>query len=433
MSDADPDISPHAQHRVVKGFLGIVSGSVIAQLLAIAAIPLLARLYTPDETAQYALLLGVSAVIASFASLRLDLAIPLPGDLSESRRLFWLAIGTSLVVVPVLGIGFALLRVTGVWQPSNVSITDAALVAVFVIILCTFTAASQLAVRVRAYGTLGRIPVLQMVGTLAAQIGMGLLGLGKGLFAGGAVGRSLGIVGLMRAGGLAPHQRPDRREARRMLREYWRFPALFAPAGVIQVLGGDIAALMLPALYGLGQAGLYAMALRISAVPGTVLTLSAGQVFLGEFARATERATALRVFFRWSLALAAMALGVAGALWVLAPVILPWFLGDQWAGTAQLAQYTGLMAAAAIFGSPVQHVWTVRQQAVMQFMWNLLRLCATAATLWIGAASGRSIFEVAAMLAGVTCAVYLVAWAGCLYAAARPGKGGPVLIEAPIT
>jgi len=407
----------------LKGFLGILTGSAVAQLLAVGAIPLLARLYNPEETARYALLLGVGAVIASFASLRIDLAIPLPKALGDSQRLFWIAALVPLVVAPVIGLGIMLLSATGTWRPPGLDARDLALVAAFVMVLSMFTAASQLGIRVRAYGVLGRIPVLQMVGTLGAQIALGFVGFGRGLFMGGLVGRSFGVAGLIRACGVRPSQIPSTMQAKSLLREYWRFPVIFAPAAAVEVLGSNIAALMLPGLFGLGPAGLYALAARVSAVPGTIIGQSAGQVFLGEFARATSRSRSLRVFFRWSAALATMGVGVTIAVWTLAPLILPTLLGDEWSGTAQLAQWVGVMAGAAIIGSPVQHVWTVRQRALTQFAWNVIRLAVTAGTIWVGAKGGKSITVVASDLALVTALVYALAWVGCLWAAGRPPAG----------
>lgn len=382
---------------------------------------MLSRLYTPSDTAHYALLLGIGVVLASFAGLRLDLAVPIPSRLDDSRGIFWLATLAPLLVLPIVGLIVFGASVAGLWGGGgNLYWIDYLAVAAFVILLGLFTAASQLAIRLRAYGVLSRIPVVQMAGTLIAQVSLGLAGVSRGLFLGGLVGRSLGIVGLLRSSDVRMNQIPNRRETRRLLRRYWRFPVIFAPASFVEVLGSNLAALMLPALFGLGPAGLYAMAVRVSAVPAAVISQSAGQVLLGEFARATSRSASLRIFFRWSAALLTMGILVASVIWVLAPLVLPKVLGEGWSGTVQLAQYGGIMAGAALVGSPVQHVWTVRQRGLMQFSWNLIRLATTAWVLWAGSRSGGSLADAIADLAVVTIGVYALAWLGCLWAAARP-------------
>lgn len=404
--------------RVVKGFLGILTGSTVAQLMAIAALPILARLYTPADTAHYAMLLGIGAVLASFASLRLDLAIPIPQSVNDSRRLFWLAAVAPLLVVPIVGTLAGILHLAGVWRAATLDWVDYLAISAFVFVLSIYTAGSQLAIRLRSYGLLGRIPLIQMSGTLATQMALGVVGIGRGLFVGGLLGRSLGIVRLMRTCEVRLAQVPPRREAVRLLKEYWRFPAIFAPATLIEALGWNLAAVMLPSLFGFGPAGLYAMAARVSGVPAGVLTRSAGQVFLGEFARSSQ-SSALRVFLRWSAAMLLMGVAVASAIWVLAPLVLPWFLGTDWEGTVVLAQYSGVMAGAQIFASPFHSVWEVRQRGLLLISWNLIRLGVTAGVIWTGAQAGDSMPEVIWSLAIATTGVYILSWVGCLWAAAR--------------
>lgn len=412
------------RRRVLSGFLGIVTGSGIAQLLAFLVLPVLSRLYTPEDTAHYTLLLGIGAVLASFASLRLDLAIPIPAEIEDSRAVFWLATLLPLVVLPITAAvaGCVMLVASPSWR-SALDAVDLVALAAFVFVISVFTAASQLAIRLQSYGLLGRIPVLQMVGTLVTQVALGAAGFSRGLFFGGLIGRSLGIVGLMRTSGVRIAEIPDRTRLKQLLKRFWRFPVIFAPASAVEVLGSNLPALLLPALFGFGPAGLYAMAIRIAGAPAAILSQSAGQVFLGEFARATSVPRSLRVFLRWSAALLAMAATLVGFVWLLAPIVLPQVLGPGWEGTSRLAQYAGIMAGAALVGSPVQHVWTVRQRGLMQFSWNLLRLACTSVAIWYPAQHGQSIDQAVVLLTWVTCGVYLMAWLGCLWATLHEGAG----------
>lgn len=405
-----------------RGFIRIISGSALAQIIAIAAIPLLARLYTPEDTAYFALMMGVGTVVAAFASLRLELAIPLPEDALVSRQLFWVSIVATVAVMPIS----AVVVLVAAWAfslgPLPLDPLDWILLSIFIFVLCLFQSVSQLAIRMRAYSMLGRLPVIQMAGTVFAQIGLGFAGLGRGLFLGGVIGRCTGVVRVSKTCELHIDQIPSPTDMRRLLREYWRFPVIFAPAAAVEVLGSNLSALMLPALYGFSAAGLFAMATRVSALPATILSQSAGQVFLGEFSRTNDLNEARRIFLRWSTILAGLGSAVALALWFLSPIVLPALLDDKWEGTDRLAQYTGLMAGAAMLGSPVQHVWTVRQRGLMQFFWCVLRLVTTAGILLVGERSDASLPSVALALALSTCGVYAIAWAGCFYAAVRPGR-----------
>jgi O-antigen/teichoic acid export membrane protein len=400
-----------------RAFVGILTGSAAGQLLAIAAVPILARLYDPGAMAHYALLLGTGSVLASVSSLRMNLAIPLPDDRDESYRLFWVAVLAPFAVLPIVGlIAVGLLWWRG-WNAGGLTFTDLGAVAAFVIVVCTFGAAGQVAVRLRLYGPLARLPVVQMLSTLGSQAVMGLGNLSRGLFLGALIGRSVGVARLSRACKVNAAQVPTADQVKRLMRRYWRFPVILTPAAAVNVLGANVPVLMLPSTFGLTTAGFYAMAVRVSAIPATVIGDAASQVFLGEFARAAGRVQAIRLFLRWSGALAALGVAVAGAIWLLAPLLLPLMLGNRWEGTVDLAQYTGVAAGAAIIGSPLQSVWTVRERATLQFTWDLTRLATTVAV--IASNSSGSISELARHLAVASVALYGLAWVGCLWAVTR--------------
>lgn len=417
--------------RGARGLAAIVGGSSFAQLLAFAALPVLSRLYNPEETAFYTLLLSVGLVAFSVSTFRLELAIPIPGDERDSLHLFWMATLAPALVLPVVTLlGILVMELAPTGKVPGVGPIDFASVWAFVFVLAAFSAGSQLAIRQTRYGLLGRIPVWQMIATLAAQVGLGLAGIGRGLFLGGVFGRFFGVLGLARGCGVTARSWPSRSQARTLLIRYWRFPLLFTPAALVNTVGLYVPSLMLPILYGLGPSGLYAMAFRIAIAPSAVFTQAARQVFLGEFARTSTRRDALHIYLRWSALLIAIAVVLVAGMWLVAPA-LPTILGSEWSGTEELARYAGVIAGAALVGSPVQGVWAIRQRGLAQFAWDVLRLIATAGTIWGLAQGGFSLATTVKGLALVTCATYAVSWLGCLVTAATSsGPADPDDLEA---
>lgn len=401
-----------------RGFVAILSGNVAAQLIVLATLPIVSRLYSPEDVARYAILLGVGTVLASVASLRLDFAIPLPEREGDSRALAWIAAAVALAFCLIgLPIAIILSSLTGGFGDFQLTAVDWVAIFVFVLLLAQFSTLSQLAIRLRIYGSLGRIPVLQSASTAVLQIGLGLLGYMNGLFVGAAGGRGVGITGLMRACRITPGSFPSRTHGRSLMRRFWRFPVIFAPASMIEVVGTQAAVLLLPGLYGLAAAGYFAMALRLVGTPMQLVSQSAGQVFLGEFSRTTTKAASLRVFYRWSAILSGIAVGMGALAWFLPPVLLTPILGSEWSTAVSMAQWLGVASAAALVGSPVQHVWTVRQWAWAQAGWNALRLAMVVGAL-LGASRGGLTAEVAVQCLCVGLVVaYAISWIGTLAAA----------------
>ena len=78
--------------------LTLLTGTGLAQLIALAAAPLLSRLYTPEDFGVFALYLSVVSLLAILATGRYELAIVLPEDDDDARHLLALALLISLVV-----------------------------------------------------------------------------------------------------------------------------------------------------------------------------------------------------------------------------------------------------------------------------------------------------------------------------------------------
>lgn len=420
--------------RVTRGMLSIGIGTALGQGVAFAALPVLSRLYTPAQIADFALLLAVGNVVASFAGLRLERALPIPEDESQSRQIYWVAVAAPAVVLPAIALP-AILLFSWTQGAELVDPLDVGLVCVYVVAAVFLAATSQLAIRLRAYDRLARLPVIQAVGTFGAQVSLGVMGAERGLLAGGVLGRALGTVGLARACRVTRQDAPSREEARTILTRYWRFPALFAPAALVNTLGLHLPLILIPAVFGLPAAGLYAMATRVASTLGSVVVSATSQVFLGELARLAPGHASVRAYMRWSLLLALLALATTGLVVASAP-LLPAILGEQWEGTQQLAVYAGVVAGAAIVGSPVQGVWTLRERAPAQFAWNVARLALTGAVIGVGAERGWSITTVAEGIMVSACITYGIAWLGCLWAASHPSVGrvrtGPALEQGEI-
>src|SRR5690606_12770340 len=72
-----------------------------AQAMGVLALPLLTRLYTPNDFDVWAVYAGLLMVLAPAACLRLDVAIPMPEDDDDAMNLLVLALGSAAVLSAV--------------------------------------------------------------------------------------------------------------------------------------------------------------------------------------------------------------------------------------------------------------------------------------------------------------------------------------------
>jgi lipopolysaccharide exporter len=320
----------------------IASGAAMAQLLFALATPPLTRLCTPTDFGSLAVYSSTLTVLLVIASLRYELAIPLPEDEPAAASLlmltFILLAGTTAIVSIFIWLGgdsfVATLKVPAlrayVW-----------LIPIDFFGAGAYQILSAWAVRRAAFSRIARTKLSQGVGQVASQVSLGLLSAGApGLLIGDVVGR------VARGGGLAllalrdcPLSLVTRATLVSAARRYRRFPLLTTWAGILNIGSLQLPSLMFAASFGAAAAGLYALSYKMLVLPTTLIAQAVYQVFLSRaatIARDVERLRGLTE--RTALALFACGLPVFVAVAVAGPRLFTIVLGSQWEQAGRYAQ-----------------------------------------------------------------------------------------------
>ena len=101
-------------------------------------------------------------------------------------------------------------------------------------------------------------------------------------------------------------------------------------------------------------------------LPAGFLGGALAQVFGAEIAqRLRDRVGVVRgLYLKTSARLAAVAVVICFAIFLLSPQIMPWLLGDLWTQSATLAQAMAISASAGLIVSPLSQVYTVYQSPI---------------------------------------------------------------------
>ena len=186
------------KNRFVRGVAVLVSGTVGAQALMVLAAPLLTRLYTPQDFGLLAVFVGLLSIVAVTASLRYELAIPLPSDEREAAALLVLSLSSVLVVAALSAIPVFFYRnaIAGLLNtPALADYLD--LVPLGTLFVGAFNVLNVWAIRVKAFTPLAKTKFSQSVAAVGIQVGgasLGPVALLLGQVAGQAAGSlSLGL------------------------------------------------------------------------------------------------------------------------------------------------------------------------------------------------------------------------------------------------
>ena len=392
----------------------ITAGTVAGQAFVLALSPILTRLYGPADFGALGLYATALALLTVLATLRYELAFPVDrGEDAQSLVLLVLltvSIMSALSAVAVVFFGRQLL-----------SAVNADSLAPYLWLVPIGTAASgvlqlltYLRVRQGAYNQLATSRLTQSVASGSAQVFLAPLG-GLGLIIGFVAGRLLGALQLAR-GEVRP--RASIRSVARTAVRLRRFPLLTMWSSLANTIGLQFPVIVLAAAFGPAVVGLYALTLRVTQAPATIVGQAVAQVFLGGLSRARdERVTAA---YSWqafsSLALAAITPAALACLW--APDAFAFVFGDEWRTAGEMATALLPWIALSFIGQPFASLAFAFAGQGVDFAFQILLAGARLATLVVGVwvASDYLIaiqaFGVASALVWMAYLIWLLSLAG---------------------
>lgn len=376
-------------HSPIKAGAALLSAAAVGPILLLIAMPLLSRIYNPDEFGLLANFNALTVAILAISSLRYEVAIPVARSDRRSSVLLAAALGInlltavgSLLVVALFGKQIAnWLHAPGLYD--LLFITP-------LVIACggTYKALSCWALRRHAFNDLARTRLTQSTGNIAVQIFGGLLGWSVyGLAAGQFFGYGIGSMRLAQGLSLKRLVRlffQNRHFTLGTLSSFNRFPRFDAPAALIEVINNQSPNLLLSAMFGPITGGLYLLCDRALNYPLQLISQSISQVLLARGRENFDRREFARSIQRVSIVLAAVMTVPALALFLFGEQLFTLIFGLRW---TEAGTFAGLM----VFGSAARMVLAsiapaliVAQIQKMNLAINIMLLIAKTTAIVVG-------------------------------------------------
>lgn len=364
------------RHGMVRGIAALASGQIAAQILAFAFMPLLTRLYTPDEHGLFGLFQAFVTVAYLAVTFRYDAAIASVADRAEAARLY---AGAVLLMLPgTLLCGLAWLLLVGGGMPgfAEARAADAPLAALAALATALYVTSRFWLIHEGAFRVAATVQVVQSAVRGGAQTGLALAPLGGlGLVLGDVLARFAGVGRMLRQSlaGLREGFAAGRPAIRATLVRHSAFPRWGLPSALIDSTTAWLPIPLVIASFGVTAGGWLAISTRVLAAPVMLIGASTADAFVAEFARSWEadRLAARRLFRRTAGGLALLAVVLTAAVIVLAPPLFGRVFGEGWqmAGTLAALQAPWLFAGLAV--SPVSRVVFVLRGQQFKFLYDL--------------------------------------------------------------
>ena len=327
------------RHEFLASVTKVISGTGLAQLIAALATLYVTHHIDPADWGIYGAIMAVSQFVIPAAALRYDMAIVLPRDDSEAKRVFRLATRINAIVS---GVAMAAMVPLGPYLSALLGKPQARwwLLAVGP---STFTYAQVNVVnfwanRRKRFGVIGANAVWCQSTTAAGRIGSCAVSLGAfGQVIATFLGKCLALNNFRRQlgsdlRGIKEAEVP----LRTLMRKYRQLPLLTAPNVIVDAIRQQGVNMIIMVRFSTSGYGRFSIAWTLMQMPASVINQALSQVFFqklsvsdaGRFYQ-TVKKSVVRSFL----------IGIVpfGLLYLLIPPVLPWLLGAKFHQSADIA------------------------------------------------------------------------------------------------
>lgn len=372
----------------------LLSGTVLAQVVVLVTAGIVSRLYSPAEIGSFAAFMAIPQTVAVVAGLRYDMAVVLPDRDADARVLVRAALTiaaivsllTSLVTwwaAPQLA---ALMRhpeLTGWLAWSGVVVMTSSVVTTM-----GYWFTRTLDYRAISTNRVEQQGVVQLVKIAAGAAGHGGIG---GQMGAQVVGQGVAAATLVWRGQDAWRgPREGATPTRRLLHRHRRMPLLNGPNALVDAVRTNGVVLIVGYWYAASTQGQFSQAWTLMQAPLALINGAVSQVFFQKFATVARGDMTRLVERSVKVSLAAGVLPFA-LLAVLAPVLFPWYLGQQWDQAGPIAQALVPWLFLNLITSPISTVFVVTERQSLMLAFACVYAAAPLTILWVMGGAGIGI------------------------------------------
>ena len=364
-----------------------MSGTLMAQVVLLAFIPILTRLYTPTEFGNYSLFFILSSIIGSVSSLRYEQAIMLPKSDRDAQVLLFisalltLCISIILSLVLVLFYDFFLNYFNGlgylIWLlPFSVLITG------LVQILNSYST------RKKFYKKMAGVKAIESVTTVSTQ------GISRYFFAldGLIVGKLLSNLYTLYL--LAKYHLKKqtlqlkyftKRRTKANLKRHKNFPKYFAMATLLNSIAQNVPILLFSTLFSPAIAGFYALTHRILQAPIQLVASSTRSVFYQKASQMYANNEDIRpLYISTTKGLIKLFILPFFSILLFGEEIFSLLFGEEWATSGVIAQIAITWFFFTFINPPVTVMYNILNKQKVQLIFQIIGLSSRALAIYAG-------------------------------------------------
>lgn len=362
-----------------KGVFILGSGTAIAQLIGIISMPIITRLYSPSDLGILAVYSSILAIIGIGASLRYEFALGLPKSDEDAANL----LGLCLILLCITTVIFILILIIAndfLFDIFNLNqISDYLwFLPLGIFGMALYNILNYYAIRNQDYRTITCTKINQGIGGAVCKIFLGLFSFGPiGLIIGHIISQTAGVGTLVRSiwnKKQKIYNSVSINSLKTIAKTYKNFPFFHFPASIMNTISLQLPPLMLLLLFNSQIVGFYSLAYMLLILPGSFISQSMGQAYLGEASKMVrDGSKELRYFYLETLKhLSLIGLPLIGLPALCMPVFISVIFGEAWKEAGWYCWILGAMVITGFVVSPTS-ILSIYGNNHWNLIWDVIR------------------------------------------------------------
>jgi len=274
---------PNKTSNFISNVLKLVSGSVTAQILGILLVPLITRIYSPDDLGSFQIFLSISGILVIFSTFSYQFAIMLPKSEEDSANVAFLC-AILVTLVSLLTAVIILVLPKDIEYILNAPGISKYLIYIPIITFFNgifFVQNYWLSRKIR-FGVIAGSRIINTVSTKAFQLAIPIWNISPlGLIAGYVAG--YGCADLFMLKGIKKDLKIFRKvsfkKMKEMAIEYKNFPLFSSWSTLANTISPQVPTFLLAYFYGTSVVGYFSLANQVVNMPMGLLGIAIQQVF----------------------------------------------------------------------------------------------------------------------------------------------------------
>lgn len=365
-----------------------MTGTVLAQAVPIAIIPILTRIFTPEDFGLLALYGAFVSILGVIATGRYEIAIMLPKENEEARVLLQVSALVALFISIFISIPLFIWNTEIASFLGNKAIAPwLYLVPISVLLTGVYQALTYWNNRQKKFKNTAVSRVNQSLFQGMTQTGLGFAKITGGLIWGQFIGIISSITYLLRKDRSYRKilQKTEVSTLKLQMKKYQKFPKYGIIGGLCDAGATQMPVLMLTKFYSSTVTGMFSLTFRVLNMPTAIISSAIAQVLFQKVVEISQKAPEKlnSYIIKMFLFLFLLYLPAVPILFIWGDTLFAFVFGEEWGQAGIYAGYLVIAVAIRFAVSPLSAVLGLEKNIKKGVFWQVLYLCTMTPTLYI--------------------------------------------------